>query len=147
VYVVGGGSAVLMGWRETSVDADLYSDRDEVFREIQDIKEQLDVNVEFARPEQFVPALPGADKRHVLIRTTGSVEFYHYDPYSQVFSKLVRGFERDLADARHFVEAGLVEAEQLRALIASIPKSAYAKYPNLSAKAVQQAVELFLNRL
>ena len=114
VYLVGGGTAVLLGWRETSLDADLYSDRDEIFREIQDIKERLDVNVEFARPEHFVPPLRGAADRHIFIESIEPVRFFHYDPYSQVFSKLVRGF---VNDARHFVETGLVDVQRLRTLV------------------------------
>ncbi len=43
IYVVGGGTAVLAGWRPSSVDADLYSEDEAVFRDIQRIKERLDV--------------------------------------------------------------------------------------------------------
>ncbi len=32
VHLVGGGTAVHLGWRESSIDADLFSDREEVFR-------------------------------------------------------------------------------------------------------------------
>ena len=41
VYLVGGGTAVLLGWRDSTIDADLYSDREEVFRDIQKIKERF----------------------------------------------------------------------------------------------------------
>ena len=100
VYFVGGGTAVWLGWRESSIDVDLYADRDAVFRNIQEIKERLNVNVEFARPEHFVPPLKGSARRHVLVRTVKPITFYHYDPYAQVLSKVVRGFRRDLDDAR-----------------------------------------------
>jgi hypothetical protein len=48
VFFVGGGTAVLAGWRESTIDADLYSDREEIFRDIQAIKERLQLNIEFA---------------------------------------------------------------------------------------------------
>ena len=145
VFLVGGTTAVLAGWRAVSNDADLFADDDAVFRDIQGIKERLNVSVEFARPEQFVPALGGSEGRHVFVQTVGRVSYYHYDPYSQVFAKLVRGLDRDLEDARAFVRSGMVEPARLRSLVEAIPDSAYAKYPNLSRAAASQAVESLLS--
>jgi hypothetical protein len=144
VHLVGGGTAVYAGWRSTSIDADLHADDDAVFRDVQGIKERLNVSVEFARPEDFVPALRGSADRHVFAEAFGRVSFFHYDPYAQVLAKVVRGFERDLADARAFVRSGMVDPERLRALVGEIPESAYAKYPNLNRRAVVRAVEEFL---
>lgn len=147
VYLVGGGTAVLAGWRVSSIDADLFSEEDSVFRDIQHIKERLNINVEFVRPEQFVPALHGSDDRHVFIETVDKVSYFHYDPYAQVLSKVVRGFERDLADAEQFVRSGMVDARTLLALVEAIPASSYARYPNLTTRAVQRAVEEFVASL
>ena len=144
VYLVGGATAVLQGWRASSVDADLFAEEESVFRDIQGIKERLNVNVEFARPEHFVPPLRDSSARHLFIETMAGVSYYHYDPYAQALSKVVRGFERDLEDARHFVRSGLVDARRLRTLVKEIPNSAYAKYPSLSRAAVEGAVEEFL---
>ena len=144
VHLVGGATAVFSGWRTSSVDADLFSEEDEVFRDIQGIKERLNANVEFARPEQLVPALRGSEDRHVFVDTIGNVSFFHYDPYAQVFAKIVRGFERDLAHAEQFVRAGMVEPDQLRSLVGSIPEGTYARYPALSSTAVREAVDAFL---
>jgi len=144
VFLVGGGTAVYAGWRSSSIDADLFSDEESVFRDIQAIKERLNVNVEFARPEQFVPALRGSVDRHLFIETVGRVSYYHYDPYAQVLSKIVRGFERDLDDARQFVASGMVDTAKLRTLVEDIEESAYARYPNLSRAAVATALEDFL---
>jgi len=147
VYLLGGGTAVLNGWRVSTIDADLYSDHDAIFRDIQGLKERLNLNVEFVRPEDFVPALPGTASRHVFIETIGKVSFYHYDPYAQVLSKLVRGFDRDLDDAGHFVSSRMVEPKRLQSLVDAIPGAAYAKYPALSADAVSAAVADFLSGL
>jgi hypothetical protein len=144
VYFVGGGTAVYLGWRRSSIDADLFSEEDVVFRDIQKIKERLNVNVEFARPEDFVPPLRGTPNRHVFVETVGSIAFYHYDPYAQLFSKVVRGFQRDLDDAREFVRSGMVDPQRLKTLVASIPDSAYAKYPNLTRAGVEAAIDAFL---
>ena len=143
VYLLGGGTAVYLGWRRSSVDVDLFSDQQDVFRDIQAIKERLNMNIEFARPEDFVPPLRGALDRHVFIDTIGRISFYHYDPYAQLLSKLVRGFHRDLDDAREFVRSGMVDPRRFRSLVAEIPDSAYARYPSLSRSGVEEAVAIF----
>jgi hypothetical protein len=149
VYLVGGGTAVHAGWRPSTIDADLYAEDGSVFRDIQGIKERLNINIEFTRPEHFVPDLRDSASRHVFIETTGGgpVSFYHYDPYAQVLAKVVRGFDRDLDDARHFVASGMVDSRTLRALVEQIPDSAWAKYPNLSRSAVLGALEDFLREV
>lgn len=144
VYLLGGATAVELEWRSTTIDVDLSADHDDVFRDVQDIKERLNVNIEFARPEDFVPPLRGSSRRHVHFETIGRVSFYHYDPYAQTLSKVVRGFERDIEDANDFVRSGLVEPGKLRTLVASIRSSTYAKYPALSKQDVEKAVEAFL---
>ena len=147
VYLVGGGTAVLAGWRASTLDADLYADRDEVFQDIQGIKERLNLNVEFARPEDFVPPLSGSDERHRFIARVEGIEFFHYDPYAQLLSKVVRGFRKDLLDAERFVRSGWVDAARLRHLVEAIPETAYARYPSLSRESVLEAVRSFLGGL
>jgi len=147
VYLVGGGTAVYLGWRRSSIDVDLFSDRDDVFRDIQEIKEQLNINIEFARPEDFVPPLKGTAERHVFIDTIGAISFFHYDPYAQLLSKVVRGFQRDIDDAREFIRSGMVDPARFRSLVAGIPDSAYARYPSLSRTGVEAAVEAFLEEM
>lgn len=147
VYLVGGGTAVQVGWRQSTIEADLYSDEDEVFRDVQAIKERLQLNIEFARPEDFVPPLEGAEDRHVFIETVQRVSFFHYDPYSQLLSKVVRGFRRDLLDAKSFVDSGMVDISSFRDLVSKIPDAAYARYPALSREAVLEAVDAFLEEL
>ena len=146
VYFVGGGTAVYLGWRRSSIDVDLYSDREVVFRDIQEIKERLNINIEFARPEDFVPPLPRTAGRHVFIDTVGAITFCHYDPYAQLFSKVARGFQRDLEDAREFIRSGLVDPRKLRSLLATIPNSAFAKYPSLSRDGIENAIATFLTK-
>ena len=146
VFIVGGGTAVHLGWRESTIDAELYSDDESVFHDVQAIKERLQLNIEFARPEQFVPPLAGSEDRHVFIKTVGKVNFYHYDPCAQLLSKLVRGFNRDMEDARNFVAAGMVDLKRFRSLVRGIPEREFARYPALSREALDDAVDDFLTR-
>lgn len=145
VYFVGGGTAVYSGWRESTIHADLSADDDAIFRDVQGIKERLQINIEFARPEDFVPPLRGSDDRHIFIDTVGRVSFYHYDPCAQLLSKVVRGFNRDLQDAENLIVSGMVDPELFRSLVERIPDTSFAKYPALSRQAVVDAVQDFLD--
>jgi hypothetical protein len=61
IYLTGGASAVLEGWRGSTVDVDLRfePDVDRLLRELPALKEQLRVNIELASPPDFIPELPG----------------------------------------------------------------------------------------
>ena len=144
-YFIGGATAVDRGWRSSTIDADLHASDDRLFTHVQQVKDRLRVNVELARPEDFVPPLSGSENRHIFISAVGQVSFFHYDPYAQLLSKIVRGFRQDLADAARFLDDGLVETDRFRALVHGIPDESYTRYPNLSRAIVEAAVEDFLS--
>src|SRR5690348_16464200 len=57
VFFTGGATAVLLGWRESTIDLDvkLVPDRDALLRAIPAVKESLQINVELASPDDFIP--------------------------------------------------------------------------------------------
>lgn len=57
VVVVGGGTAVQSGWRSATIDPDLHADDEAVFRDVQGIKERLELNIEFAGPHLNRPGV------------------------------------------------------------------------------------------
>jgi hypothetical protein len=65
VYLTGGATAVLLGWRETTIDADItiVPESDRLLRARPALKEQLRINVELASPAHFIPELPGWAER------------------------------------------------------------------------------------
>ena len=75
VYLTGGASAVLMGWRETTIDIDLtfVPETDEIFQVIARLKDELAINVELVAPSHFIPPLPGWETRSAFIRQEGPV--------------------------------------------------------------------------
>ena len=73
------------------------------------------------------------------------MDFYHYDAYAQLRSKIVRGFRRDLPDAEQFVQRGLVDPNRFLELVRRMPLPEYARYPNLSRLSVLAAIEEFLS--
>ena len=65
VYLTGGASAVLLGWRMSTVDVDItiIPEDDRVMRVIPELKESLHINVELASPAHFIPPLPEWEER------------------------------------------------------------------------------------
>src|SRR5436309_2496486 len=109
VYLTGGSTALLLGIRDQTIDIDIKLDPEPggVFEAIAALKESLQLNVELAAPDQFIPPLPGWRERSEQILTAGQVEFKHYDLYAQALAKIERGHDQDLADARSFLTRGL----------------------------------------
>ena len=67
--------------RQATVDADLKLDPEPegVFEAIVKLKDELDMNVELAAPDDFIPPVPGWRERSPFIARYGSVDFFHYD--------------------------------------------------------------------
>lgn len=143
-YLTGGTSAVLFGIRTSTIDIDISGNLDEIFSDIPRLKNRLNVNIEIAKPTDFVPALEGEEKRHVLIGRFGKATFYHFDPYSQVFSKIVRGHHTDIGDAKVLIEQGLVEPSTLLQLVTTIPPDRFARYTRLDRESVLESVRGFI---
>jgi hypothetical protein len=117
IYLTGGSTAVLEGWRESTVDVDLCfePEAEELMRALPDLKERLGINIELVSPPDFIPELPGWRERSPLLFSERSVAVHHFDPYSQALSKIERGFKHDLADLDAMIERALVEPARLRA--------------------------------
>lgn len=145
VYLTGGGTAVLYGWRSSTADLDLkiVPERDSILREIPRLKEELEVNVELASPDDFIPELPGWRDRSPFIEREGRISFHHYDPYAQALAKIERGHSKDLRDAREMLERGLIEPSRLRRFFEEMESRLYL-YPAIDPKSFRRAVEEFL---
>jgi hypothetical protein len=61
VYLTGGASAVLEGWRPSTIAADvrIEPDSDVLLRELPKLKKALAINIELASTPDFIPELPG----------------------------------------------------------------------------------------
>ncbi|MGH9366387.1 MAG: DUF6036 family nucleotidyltransferase [Thermoanaerobaculia bacterium] len=145
VYLTGGATAVLYGWRDTTIDIDLkiVPDSDRLLQSIPRLKEAFEVNVELASPSDFIPELPGWQERSPLLGQEGAVSFHHYDFYSQALAKLERGHAKDLEDVRQLLRRGLVDRELLRRFFDEIEPKLY-RYPAIDPASFRRAVEEFL---
>jgi hypothetical protein len=144
IYLTGGATAVLHNWRAMTIDIDLKPDPEPagLFEAIARLKDELDINVELACPDQFIPAVPGWRERSLFIATHGPVQFFHYDPYGQALSKLQRRHERDLRDVSAMVHAGLVRVERLPEMFAQI-EPRLIRYPAVNPASFRASVEGF----
>ena len=144
-FLTGGATAVLRGWRETTIDIDLklVPDSDDLLRELPRLKEELELNVELASPDQFIPELPGWEDRSLFVKQVGRLSVYHLDPYSQALWKIERGHAQDLADVQSMLDDGLVEPVRLRELFEQIEPRLY-RYPAIDPASFRQALEALL---
>jgi hypothetical protein len=142
VYLAGGATAVLNGWRETTVDVDikLIPDSDELLREIPRLKEALSLNVELASPSDFIPVVTGWEDRSPLIGTEGKLAFHHFDPVAQALSKAERGHEQDRRDVRHLIRSGLVDPAEARAQFNAIEPELF-RFPAIDPATFRRTVE------
>jgi hypothetical protein len=145
VYLTGGASAVLQGWRLTTLDVDIeiVPDRDELLRALPALKERLEINLELAAPSHFIPELPGWAERSVFIVREGHVQFFHYDFYAQALAKIERGHSQDRADVGTMLQAGVVAPALLRNLFEQIVPALY-RYPAVDPPAFRRALETAL---
>lgn len=146
LYLTGGASAVLIGWRDRTIDIDCKFDPepDGIYEALQQAKEKLDVNIELASPDHFIPPVPDWDKRSQFIGRFGKLDVYHYDFYSQALAKLERGHERDLSDVEKMMENGLIERDKVGDYFEKI-KGGLIKYPSINNTAFSKKIERFLN--
>jgi hypothetical protein len=142
LYFTGGSTAVLMGWRPTTIDVDIrfLPETDELFRALPPLKEELQMNIELACPADFIPPLPGWKERCVFIGREGNVSFYHYDLYAQALAKIERGHAQDRQDVEAMIQRGLVERGKLLQLYAAIKPHLY-RYPAIDPKSFSRAVQ------
>ena len=101
IYFTGGGTAVLYGWRKADPEPSHF------FEAIAEVKETVDLNIELASPDDFLPP-PGWRERSVFHHATFRGRVYHYDLYAQALAKIERGHRRDLDDVAAMLTRDLI---------------------------------------
>jgi hypothetical protein len=144
VYLTGGATALLEGWRDATVDLDLKLDPEPegIFAAIARIKEEWAVNVELASPDHFLPELADWREQSPLVGRFGLIDVRHYDLRAQALAKLARGFERDVADVRAMLERGLVTCARLRSAFAQM-QGRLERFPRISGRELERRLAEF----
>jgi hypothetical protein len=147
MYLTGGATAVIEGWRQSTIDVDVRfePESDELLRELPALKERLDLNIELVSPPDFIPELPGWRERSPMLFRAGNVDVHHFDPYAQALSKIERGFVQDRDDVRQMLERGLIEPARLVELFAAIEPELF-RYPAIEPASFRRKVEELFGR-
>ncbi len=145
VYPTGGATAVLLGLRASTLDADILMipESDRLYRALGRLKDELHVNVEIAAPLHFIPELPGWQERSPFVAREGRLSFHHFDFYSQVLAKIERWHVQDRADVESFLARGLVERTRLRSYFEQLVPRLY-RYPALDERAFRSTLDAAL---
>lgn len=141
-FLTGGSTAVLLGWRDSTIDIDLklVPDSGSILRAVPALKEELQVNVELASPDLFLPVPPGWEDRSPWEATEGMLVVRHFDLTAQAMAKLERGHARDLEDVRAMLARGLVTRDGLLAFLDAIEDELY-RFPAVDPASFRRAVE------
>jgi hypothetical protein len=142
IYFTGGATAVLYGWRASTVDVDLRvePDRDEILRDLVALKERLNINIELASPQDFVPVSADWRAQSPFIERQGRISFHHFDLYAQALSKAERHHAQDIDDIRAMLGLGLIQPEAMLRYHERVATELH-RYPAIEAEALRSAVE------
>jgi hypothetical protein len=142
LFFTGGATAVLLGWRPSTIDLDikLEPETDRLLRAIPALKESLEMNVELASPGDFIPELPGWRDRSAFIAREGKLSCYHYDLAAQALAKIERGHAQDLDDVAQMLARGLVGRQELQERFAEIEPQLH-RYPAIDPASFRRAVK------
>lgn len=142
VYFTGGATAVLLGWRASTIDVDIriFPESDRLLRSLPALKERLKINVELACPADFIPELPGWEERSLFVSQEGKLSFFHYDLYSQALAKIERGHTQDLLDVQEMFRSHRIDPLIARRLFEAIESQLY-RYPAIDPSSFRHAVE------
>lgn len=148
LYLTGGATAVLRGWRAATLDIDVRfePEADELLRAIVRLKDELSVNVELASPPDFVPALPGWRERSPFVVREGRIDLHHFDFYSQALAKIERGFVHDLDERSADSPRGRLCLPPVSTLPPSCPESPQLSPRSPSPASSRAAVEMTTRR-
>lgn len=147
IYFTGGATALLLGFRDQTIDIDLKLDPEPagIFEAIAALKNRLELNVELASPADFIPAPANWRERCRHIASIGQLEFFHYDFELQALAKLERGYAQDLEDVKRLLRGGFVTTQALRRTFAEI-EPGLLRYPAVDPQQFKHKLETFLKQ-
>jgi hypothetical protein len=141
LYLTGGAALVHRGIRPgqtLDIDIQITADPAHLTAQIMQLKQKLNMNIEFASPGDFIPLPTHWETRCEFIKRYGQVDAFYFDWYSLALSKMQRANRQDVVDVQLLVRQGYVEVKQLDLLyqdvFTKIGRPPYDRLlPNLSA--------------
>ena len=135
LYLVGGAALVHAGVRPGfTQDIDIQvgeANEGDLIISIQRLIQQMQINIEFASPKDFIP-LPSQWETHAqYVGRYGQIEVFYFDFYSIALSKIERGTTRDIEDVKLLVQQQRIDLDELDAtyqeVLAQLGKGRYPK--------------------
>src|SRR5258707_32697 len=137
LYLVEGAALVHAGVRPGfTQDIDVQvsgANEGELIVAIQRLIQQLQINVEFASPADFIP-LPSQWEMHAQYTGRyGGVDVFYFDFYSIALSKIERGNSRDINDVKLLVQQGIITLNELDAAYREVlAQLGQGRYPRIT---------------
>jgi uncharacterized nucleotidyltransferase DUF6036 len=136
IYLAGGAALVHMGLRSGSTLAiDVVveaTNEDEMVVAIRRLVDQMQINIEFSSPADFIPVPAQWIVHAKYIGRYGKVDAFYFDFYSLALSKISRGNERDLLDVKLLIQQKVITREGLDAAYHEVlPRIGKRPYINL----------------
>lgn len=146
IYIVGGAALIHKGIRPgqtLGIDIQITSDPANLTAQIVQLKQKLNINIEFASPGDFMPLPAQWEVRSEFIRRYGQVDAFYFDWYSIALSKAQRANPQDVVDLQLLVRQHFVDLAELDVLyqdvLNKIGKPPYDRLlPNLSQQRFSQ---------
>ena len=147
LYFTGGVTAVLLGWRASTIDVDIriFPESDQLLRAIPALKESLEINVELASPADFIPEVAGWKDRSLFIAQEGKLSFYHYDLYAQALAKIERSHAQDVEDVAEMIRSGRIDPRSVFQYFKQIEPRLYL-YPAIDPASFRRSLEQILDQ-
>lgn len=121
------------------IDLLIVPETDQTLRAIPKLKEELQVNVEFANPSHFIPETANWRESSPFIQKEGNLSIFHYDFYAQALSKIERNHHQDAKDVEEMFSRGLVNTEKLLKVFDEMKPNLF-RYPAIDPESFEKAV-------
>lgn len=112
LYLVGGAALIHAGVRPspsaTTQAIDLEVAGGDMYQTINQFKQQLNINVEFASPGDFIPLPSNWQSLSRYVGRYGNIDVFYFDFYSIALSKIDRGNTRDLQDVALLLQQQII---------------------------------------
>ncbi len=149
LYLTGGAALVHRGLRPgqtLDIDIQITIDPANLTAQIAQLKQRMNINVEFASPGDFIPLPTQWEARSEFIKRYEQVDAFYFDWYSIALSKMQRANRQDVVDVQLLVRQGCVEVRELDLLyqdvLNKIGRHPYDRLlPNLSQQQFSQHYE------
>lgn len=142
LYITGGAALVHKGIRPgqtLDIDIQITIDPANLTTQIAQLKQKMNINIEFASPGDFIPLPTQWEARSEFVKRYNQVDVFYFDWYSIALSKMQRANRQDVVDVQLLIRQGIVDVTELDRLcqdvLSKIGKPPYDRLlPNLSSQ-------------